>query len=121
MPVTLTQGTGAAVRVTLTQAGNGSITLATTETKVILGVQREGPQGPKGDTGDVGPPGVGGFDFTQSTPAATWTINHNLGYRPGVDLFTVGGVEMEAEVVHLSLNTTLVYFLTPTAGSARCS
>ena len=72
-------------------------------------------------TPGVGPPGGGAsaFTFTQPGPATSWTINHNLGYRPIVELFSAGGVEMIAEVVHTSLNQVVVSFLTATAGSAR--
>ncbi len=61
---------------------------------------------------------TGSTEFTQSTPAATWTINHNLGYRPNVRALSVGGVEMLVEISHTSVNQTLIYFDTPTAGSA---
>jgi hypothetical protein len=73
-------------------------------------------------TPGVGPPGGGGgsaFTFTQASPATTWTINHNLGYRPVVELFSAGGVEMIAEVVHTTVNQVVVSFVVATAGSAR--
>lgn len=70
--------------------------------------------------GVPGPPGQSsGINFTQSTPSSTWTINHNLGYRPSIDLFTVGGVIMLGEVVHISLNQIVVNFTEPVAGFAR--
>lgn len=59
------------------------------------------------------------YVHTQSTPAATWTINHNLGYRPLITLLTSGGVEYEAEVVHTSTNQVLVYHTSAKAGTAR--
>lgn len=61
------------------------------------------------------------FEHTQSAPSATWTINHNLGFRPSVTLFTVGGVEFEAEIIHLSDNQCVVYIATSIAGQARCN
>ncbi len=60
------------------------------------------------------------FDFTQAAPATPWIINHNLGYNPVVQLFSVGGLEMEATVLHVSVNQVQVTFLIPTAGTARC-
>jgi hypothetical protein len=57
---------------------------------------------------------------TQSSPALTWVINHNLGFKPVISLLTVGGVEMFAEVVHTSINQVTVLFVQPTAGLARC-
>ena len=71
----------------------------------------------KGEPGAIG----GTFEFMQSTAAALWTINHNLGFRPAVKALSVGGVEMLAEVIHTSTNQALVYFDAPTAGIATCS
>jgi len=87
-------------------------------------VYEDGPQGPPGREGPEGPqgppgPGGAGFNFTQAAPATVWTINHNLGYYPSVELFSVGGLEIDADVQHMSLNQTIVTFLIPTAGSAR--
>ena len=51
--------------VTVTQGNTTVVTVATA-----------GPQGPGG--------GGAAYVHTQSTPATTWTINHNLGFRPTV-------------------------------------
>ena len=61
------------------------------------------------------------YVHTQSSAASTWTINHNLGFIPSVELFTTGGAEFDAEVVHTNVNTTMVYLVAPLAGSARLS
>lgn len=71
-----------------------------------------GIQGPPG-------PGAASYDFTQSSPSTLWTINHNLGYRPQVELRTTGGVIMLAEVTHISVNQVQVSFAVSTAGTAR--
>lgn len=84
-------------------------------TRITVIVSRRGPPGPAGQGG-----GSVGYEHTQLSPAATWNINHNLGYRPSVSVFSVGGVEVNAEVVHLSNNQTQVSFNTPYAGFARC-
>lgn len=57
--------------------------------------------------------------FVQSTPATQWTISHNLGFKPVVGVFSVGSQEIEAEVLHTTVNQTLISFTTPTAGFAR--
>jgi hypothetical protein len=64
-------------------------------------------QGPVGPQGPQGPPGSGGggaagFTHNQGTPAATWTITHNLGYFPNVTVEDSGGSTVEGELVHLS-------------------
>jgi hypothetical protein len=59
------------------------------------------------------------FVFTQSTAASTWTINHNLGHVPSVEVFDSGSQEIEADVTHPSVNQTVILFTVPTAGFAR--
>ncbi len=72
-----------------------------------------GPQGPQGPAG-----AGGGTTFPQSS-STLWTINHNFGYRPAVELIDSAGNEIDAEIRHLSANTVQVTFLVPTAGIAR--
>lgn len=57
--------------------------------------------------------------FNQPTPLSTWVINHNLGYMPQVTVFSLGGVEVEASIAHLSVNQVQVQFSQPFAGSAQ--
>jgi hypothetical protein len=64
--------------------------------------------------------GLAAFNHTQNTAAATWTINHNLGYYPDVHVYSTGGSELVAEIVHTSANQTIVYLAAPMAGRARC-
>ena len=59
------------------------------------------------------------FVYTQASSAENWTINHNLGYVPSVEIFDSGSQEIEADVAHLSINTTVIVFTVPTAGFAR--
>lgn len=78
----------------------------------------------KGEKGDPGTPGGGGtggtaIEFTQPSPSTQWIINHNLGFKPSVELRTVGGMEFDADVVHVSLNQTVVNTTIPIAGTAR--
>lgn len=59
------------------------------------------------------------YHFDQVTPQATWTINHNLGYKPSIDLFNSGSQEIDGTVTHTSENQTIVSFTTPVAGFAN--
>jgi len=86
-----------------------------TENTTVVGADAAGPQGVPGPSGDS----ASGFNFTQGVADTSWVINHNLGYRPVVDVFTVGGVIMLAEVVHVSNNQVLVTLNTAQTGSAR--
>lgn len=71
-------------------------------------------------TGPPGPSLAGSsYTHTQASAASTWSIPHNLGYRPTVSVYTTGGVEVEAEVAHLSANVLEARFAAPMAGSAR--
>jgi hypothetical protein len=58
------------------------------------------------------------FDYVQAAPSTAWVINHNLGYTVSVAVYSVGGVELEAEIVTVSPNQIQVLFTTATAGSA---
>lgn len=104
------------------------------DTTVVASVVREteivvstigvlGPSGPRGEQGEQGPPGESGAfsDFTQTfSAAAEWVVNHNLGRKPLVAVSSTGGVEVEANVVHMSVNQLRVFFTVPLAGEVRC-
>lgn len=82
---------------------------------VAVEVQAIGYPGPAGRDGAA----AGAYVHVQSSPSATWTMNHNLGYNPSVTLLSVGGVEFEGTVTHTSVNQTVAVFNIPVAGSAR--
>lgn len=74
----------------------------------------------------IGPPGSGGgsgattYQHTQSSASALWTVNHNLGRWPSaVTVLSAGGVEVAAQVNHVSINQLTVTFAAPFAGLAR--
>ncbi len=69
-----------------------------------------------------GLPGASGAGFvhTQGSASAEWIVNHNLGFKPAVEIFDVGGREVEADVLHMSDNQLRVYFTSAVAGTARC-
>jgi Major tropism determinant N-terminal domain len=65
---------------------------------------------------------LAGSRYPQTYAAAlTWTVSHNLGFKPAVTVLSVGGVVVWADVIHLSDNQALVTFDQPTAGQAVCS
>jgi hypothetical protein len=65
-------------------------------------------------------PGLGDLSYThnQVVPSATWTINHNLGKRPTVDVIDSGGSTVIGEVVHLSVNSVRLDFSSAFGGTA---
>ena len=91
---------------------SGNTLVVTKPISSIVSVISEGPQGPQGVAG-------AGFDFMQPTASTTWTINHNLGYKPGVDIYDSGSQQITAEVSHPSLNQTVILLTVASAGFAR--
>ena len=68
---------------------------------------------------DTIPAEISGVNFTQNLASSTWVIAHNLGYKPIVEVFSVGGVQMIGTVVHISHNLVNVQFEVAVAGFAR--
>ena len=95
--------------VTVTE-GDAGTTVVTVPVTSVVTATTEGPQGPAGS---------GGYVFTQTTPSTTWTINHNLGFRPTVELLDAGSQEIDGDVAHPSINQTIVTLNPATAGLAR--
>jgi hypothetical protein len=54
--------------------------------------------------------------FDQSTNAAEWLWNHNLGYRPKPQVYNLAWQEIDAEVVHNSDNQLRVRVNPPSQG-----
>lgn len=73
--------------------------------------------------GSPGLPGEGSafYKHSQNTPSATWTIVHNLGFEPQTQVFSLGGVRIEAFIQNLSLTTTQIIFSSPFSGYAILS
>jgi len=59
------------------------------------------------------------YIHNQPVAATTWTINHNLGHVPSVEVFDSGSQEVDAEISHTSPSQTLILFSVPLAGFAR--
>lgn len=93
------------------------------EAVVVGAVGPTGPAGPAGPAGPEGPPrSVGGsYTHTQGVATTTWTITHNLGYKPAVTTFDSLNQEVEGDLVHISTNQCSVTFSYPISGSASLS
>lgn len=77
--------------------------------------------GPQGPAGAPGTPGGVAFEYTQASPASTWIIDHNLGRKVHVSVFSDDAVVVFADVVHGSPDQTTISYPTPTTGSAVIS
>ena len=101
----------AAPQVVITEVATNVVVLQMPAAPAVVQVAVEGPQGPAGSAVS--------YTHTQASAASTWTINHNLGFRPSVELLSTGSQEIEGDVVHTSTNQTVVTFTSAVAGFAR--
>lgn len=58
------------------------------------------------------------FRHDQGAASATWTVNHNLGFRPQCEVFSPGWVQIEAAILHVTDNQTSITFNTAQTGQA---
>lgn len=78
-----------------------------------------GPQGARGPQGIQGPPGtlsnfnvsVVSFTYEQQTPQSTWTIVHNLGFKPAVSVMDYGQNNVECDVEQTNENQVVLRFI----------
>jgi hypothetical protein len=59
------------------------------------------------------------YIYNQSSPSTNWIVNHNLGYRPTTELRSAGGLEIFAEIIHVSDNQLQVLSNVSIAGQLR--
>lgn len=57
--------------------------------------------------------------FDQINPSQNWSITHNLGYYPSVELFNQYWNEIDGNVVHVNKNFLRVELTAPISGHAR--
>lgn len=75
--------------------------------------------GPQGPPGPAGPAGGEVYVYDRAgVPASTWTISHDLGRRVHVTVVGDDGREVDTDVEHPDLNTTVITFASPFSGTA---
>ena len=92
----------------------------------VVNISTTGPQGPKGDTGSTGANGTNGinagnFTFEQQSNSASWSVTHNLGYRPAVVVQDYGKITIEGELNYIDANRLNITFSEPISGYAYLS
>lgn len=97
------------------------MTVVVVREPVVVTVAAPGPQGPQGPAGAPGAPGGSYFTHTQSTPAATWIIDHNLAKKVHVTIFNPAGTVIHADIDHGTTNQATITFPSPVTGSAVIS
>jgi len=90
-----------------------SVETVTVPTLDSLEIFTVGPQGPAGPAG-------ASFVHTQTTPAATWTIVHNLNTVLSVVLLidSIPGEPVFTDITYPDLNTVVVTWPSPETGKA---
>jgi len=85
----------------------------------------QGTQGLQGSYGVQGATGTSlhniSYTYTQATPSATWTINHNLGYNPNLTVQDSAGTIVEGEISYTNSNSLTVTFSAAFSGYAYLS
>ena len=80
-----------------------------------------GPAGPQGPQGPVGPTPTIAYTHTQNAVSSTWSITHNLGFRPNVTTINSAGMNIEGTVAHTNENSLTVTFSIASSGVAYLS
>ena len=96
-----------------------------TDPTIVLTETATGPQGPAGPTGATGPTGADGAAgnnttvvHDQASASATWTITHNQGRYPSIDIIDSAGNHVIGDIKHNSINQLVATFDNAFAGKA---
>ena len=86
---------------------------------IVLTEAATGRQGPAGATGPQGPSGSSTtVVHDQASASATWTINHNQGRYPSIDIIDSAGNHVIGDIKHNSINQVVATFDNAFAGKA---
>jgi len=59
------------------------------------------------------------YTHLQNTPSSVWIVNHNLGVRPIVQVYTLGGMVVTCDILHNSSSQVTLSFSLPISGFAQ--
>ena len=77
---------------------------------------------PGGGTGGPGAPQKLGHEHAQATAATTWTVDHNLGFKPGgITVVDPDGLQHFPRLNHVSGNQVVLTFDSAVSGTAYLS
>ena len=94
------------------------VLVTTKNEKIIVGAV--GARGPKGADGTFNINQVS-FTYEKQTPGTTWTINHNLNFRPAVTVMDYGTNNIECDIRHVNENQVVLTFSEVVSGYAYLS
>jgi len=98
----------------------GSDRVAVFPREGTLGIRVQGPQGPPGPAGGSTGGAATRYVHTQSVPAKTWVVTHNLGCHPAVDCEDAVGNVILGAVRYLDMNNLTVDFHMFITGIVNC-
>lgn len=99
----------------VTKAAQKTVIVAPSALRSIVELADIGPSGPSGASAST-------YTHTQSSPQASWTITHNLGYNPGgVSVVDSAGSKCYGDVTFVSENQLVVNFSSAFSGKAYIS
>lgn len=81
---------------------------------------REGTEGPPGPPGPAGA-STATYRHVQNVPDVSWTVTHNLGYRPAVGIEDSAGSIVYGNIEHVDENSLVVTFAAAFSGYVNCS
>lgn len=84
----------------------------------ILAVAEQGPPGPQG------PPGGGAgatYTHNQTSPAAVWTVAHNLSRYPSITVVDNLGGQLYPDVRYMDVDIVQITHSVPLTGRAYCN
>ncbi len=61
------------------------------------------------------------YVFTQSIAAISWTIAHNLGFHPNIQVIATDGTNIIGEIVYIDTNNLVINFSQAYSGTAYLS
>ena len=99
----------------VTKAAQKTVVVSPSALRSIVELADIGPSGPSGASAST-------YTHTQSSPQASWTITHNLGYNPGgVSVVDSAGSKCYGDVVFISENQLVINFNSAFSGKAYIS
>lgn len=110
-----------ALSVELTLAGVGSAATVGKPPSIVGTALFEMMRGPQGLPGVSGGAGGATYTHTQSIALAVWTVPHNLGRYPSVNVTDLLGRLIVPDVVYLDENVVQITHGLPLAGFAYCN
>ena len=116
-------------QVTVVKKDNNVTVVEKTNTVTVSSKGTQGAKGDAGAPGTTGAPGQqgpagtsgGSYTFEQQSNSTTWTVVHNLGYRPAITIQDYFKNTIEGDINHIDTSTVQLTFAEAVSGYAYLS